>query len=33
MSELYDSFNGVQAAPVGLYKNGRLFSAGVTYRQ
>ncbi|MDB6083746.1 MAG: hypothetical protein JWN43_1627, partial [Gammaproteobacteria bacterium] len=33
LDQLYDSFNGVQAAPVGLYKNGRLFSAGFTYRQ
>jgi iron complex outermembrane receptor protein len=33
LDQLYDSFDGVQAAPVGLYKNGRLFSAGVTYRQ
>ena len=32
LDELYNSYNGVQAAPVGLYKNGRLFTANFTYK-
>jgi iron complex outermembrane receptor protein len=32
LDELYDSFNGVQDAPIGLYKSGRIFTAGVAYK-
>jgi iron complex outermembrane receptor protein len=32
LDEKYYSFNGIQAAPIGIYRNGRLYSASVTYR-
>jgi iron complex outermembrane receptor protein len=32
LDQLYDSFDGVQAAPIGLYKNGRQYTAQITYR-
>jgi len=32
LDEKYFAFNGVQAAPIGIYRNGRLYSATVTYK-